>query len=154
MKRRELIRAAACVATVATLSLASAAHASTTIHGTFNAGETSCLGVISPAPAGTVDGTWNLNVKQDGQAEISIVIFRDGQIRANWASVVWSPAADNAPASFYHYEAVLSPTLALDVTYTPSSDTFVFQAFHPSSCIGQFHADHVKITGPADRGPA
>jgi hypothetical protein len=134
------------------LALAGVALASTTYHGTFNDGGTWCQGVFTPAPAGSIDGNWNLNVKQTGEAEISLNIFRDGKEQANWGFVQWSPAADNNPDSFYHYTAVLSPTLTLDVTYTPGSNSVVFQAFHPSSCIGAFHADHVIITGSADRG--
>jgi hypothetical protein len=134
------------------LFLSGAALASTTIHGTFTDAQTSCLGVVSPAPLGTVDGTWNLNVKQNGQAEISIVIFRDGTLQANWASVVWSPALDNDPGTYYHYLAVVAPTLTLDVTYTPSTDLFVFRALHLSSCIGPYHADQVEVTGSSDRG--
>ena len=99
-----------------------------------------------------MDGTWNLNVKKNGEAEISIVIFRDGKLQANWASVVWSPALDNDPVTYYHYIAVLGPTLTLDVTYSPGADEFVFQAFHLSSCIGPYHADRVEFIGSADRG--
>jgi hypothetical protein len=79
------------------------------------------------------------------------VIFRDGVLQANWAPVVWSPAADDAPDTYYHYVAVLSPTLALDITYRSSSRTFVLQASHPSSCIGPYHADQVAVAGSADR---
>jgi len=134
------------------LWLSDTAAASTTIHGTFTDAQTACLGVVSPAAPGTVDGTWNLNVRDDGQAQIAIVIFRDGKLQANWASVVWSPAFDNDPETLYHYIAVVAPTLTLDVTYTPSSGVFVFQAFHPSSCVGPYHADYVAVIGPADRG--
>jgi hypothetical protein len=134
------------------LALAGVAIASTTYHGTFNDGGTGCGAVFTPAPAGSIGGTWNLNVKQGGEAEISLNIFRDGKEQANWGFVNWSPAADNDPGTLYHYTAVVSPTLTLDVSYTPSTDRFVFQAFHPSSCIGEFHADHVVITGSADRG--
>ena len=126
--------------------------ASTTTHGTFTDAETFCKGSGVPAAPGTVDGVWNLNVADDAQAQITIVIFRDGKLQANWASVTWSPALDNDPDTFYHYIAILGPTLTLDVTYTPSSGEFVFQALHPSSCIGPYHADAVRVWGPADRG--
>lgn len=135
-----------------TLAPSATATASTTIHGTFTDARTWCEGIESAAAPGTVDGTWNLNVKQNGEAEISIVIFRDGLLQANWASVVWSPAPDNDPGAYYHYIAVLSRALTLDVTYSPSVDLFVFQALHPSSCVGTYRADHVEVTGPADRG--
>ena len=127
------------------------AVASTTYHGTFTEGATLCKGVFSPADPGTVDGTWNLNVKDNGEAEVSVVIFRDGKNQANWGFVQWESAADNNPDSFYHYIAVLSPFLRLEITYDPSSDAFVFQAFHPSSCIGAYHADQVVFTGPGSR---
>ena len=140
------------LAIVLGLLLPEIAGASTTFHGTVTDAQTACLGVISPAAPGTVGGTWNLNVNDDGQAQISIVIFRDGQLQANWASVVWSPALDNDPGTYYHYMAVVSPTLTLDVAYTPSPGVFVFQAFHPSSCVGRYHADYVEVSGPADRG--
>lgn len=136
----------------AALLMAAAGTASTTLHGTFSSGATSCHGVVSEAPAGSIDGTWNLNVKQDGQSEISLVIFRDGKQQANWGFAAWAPAADNDPGSFYHYTSVISPALTLDVAYTVASDIFVFQASHPSACIGEFHADHVEIRGSASRG--
>lgn len=145
-------KAIGAAAIVLGLLLSETATASTTIHGTFNDAKTSCLGSVTPAAPGTVGGTWNLNVRDDGQAQISIVIFRDGLLQANWASVVWSPAPDNDPGTFYHYMAVVSSRLTLDVSYDPSSDTFVFVASHPSSCVGRYHADYVEVTGPADRG--
>jgi hypothetical protein len=136
----------------AALALAGVATGSTTYHGTFTDGGTGCGGIFTPAPPGSIGGTWNLNVKQSGEAEISLNIFRDGKEQANWGFVRWLAAGDNDPGTLYHYTAVVSATLSLDVSYTPGSNSFVFQAFHPSSCIGEFHADHVVISGSADRG--
>ena len=137
------------------LWLSDTATASTTIHGTFTDAQTSCLGVVSNAAPGTVEGTWNLNVRDNGQAEISIVIFRDGKLQANWASVVWSPALDNDPGTSYHYLAVVGPTLTLDVTYSPGSGVFVFQAFYlmPVTCLrfpGKLNvrSQHHSSSGP------
>jgi hypothetical protein len=96
-----MMKALGVLGTVLALSLPTPVVASTTIHGTFTDAETFCLGTGTPAPPGTVEGTWNLNVKQNGQAEISVVIFRDGKLQANWASVVWSPALDNDPDAFF-----------------------------------------------------
>jgi len=90
------------ICAAAMLATAGAAAASTTYHGTFTQAGTWCGETFSPAAPGTVGGTWNLNVKDKGQVEISIVIFRDGKNQANWAFVAWQPAADNNPDSYYH----------------------------------------------------
>jgi hypothetical protein len=137
---------------LAAVTFAGPAFASTTYHGTFVDGATACQGIWSSAADGTVGGTWNLNVKNDGQAEISIVIFRDGKQQANWALVPWIPTTNNDPGVFYEYVAVLSPFLSLYASYDPVGDEFIFQAFHPTACIGAYHADQVRFTGTADRG--